>query len=678
MGKSWDTKKVNEFIEYFEHAAHHYMECLTDIHASYESYRNNDTFVGGGAEQSKAFIGMKQEKYNRLQYELSKDMVKRYADLDETFKTMVDPAPDAKIDTDVVKTTKSHFMKQYEEFESVAFAIQNKSMEAEGRFKKYCSGIEEVYVRDAVMNYDEFCNTGGFLDDCIKKVEEFDSEASNRLNRSGLKNAINEHIAEMMAKTNELDSIQVQTQSVSKQTLVLAAFGSVLGVKGVQDAVDERKALDAKVDKWLSPDYKLSAEEIKEANKVIAQELGRLEYDWKHHPVLRTKEEKALYKKYMNLASKCSKFGCFITGMTKPFYNVFDFAADGAEFVIKHTVGAAVENGANLIDHYFGTDTAKYVNLFKMSYLGAREDAEKELYIAVDNARTQNLKESTAGEAAGILCLYYMTSEISAALEAGKDIGFIAKQTKENIQDLAIDTRNLYQELARDGELSKSDWGFLGKNVAENFFTNLILGELSEVVDILKPSKELHLKKLEKATEEAENVKKVEKTVTEASDVTKVAGDTAENVTKAVGESTAKVTENAGTSRLLPREGDVGTYKDLVDAGEVGDNITPHHMPSAEYMRRYGVSKNDGLCMNMEMPNPGTGGRHRLTYTFGRNMTNAEKELYYSLKPREALAFDVKNVKKIYYEEGQYSAIKPKIKEFIEESKSVFPDLFDK
>ncbi|MBO4913209.1 MAG: hypothetical protein J5504_10820 [Butyrivibrio sp.] len=61
MGKSWDTKKVNEFIEYFEHAAHHYMECLTDIHASYESYRNNDSFVGGGAEQSKAFIGMKQE-----------------------------------------------------------------------------------------------------------------------------------------------------------------------------------------------------------------------------------------------------------------------------------------------------------------------------------------------------------------------------------------------------------------------------------------------------------------------------------------------------------------------------------------------------------------------------------------------------------------------------------------
>ena len=58
----------------------------------------------------------------------------------------------------------------------------------------------------------------------------------------------------------------------------------------------------------------------------------------------------------------------------------------------------------------------------------------------------------------------------------------------------------------------------------------------------------------------------------------------------------------SGTYSLLPGEGDIGTYRDLLDAGEVGDNITPHHMPSAEYISQYGVSKKDGLCMNMEMP----------------------------------------------------------------------------
>ncbi|MER2089872.1 MAG: LXG domain-containing protein, partial [Sporosarcina sp.] len=47
---------------------------------------------------------------------------------------------------------------------------------------------------------------------------------------------------------------------------------------------------------------------------------------------------------------------------------------------------------------------------------------------------------------------------------------------------------------------------------------------------------------------------------------------------------------------LLPGEGKVGTYEELIDAGTRGDNITPHHMPSAKYMQtNTGVHKNDGV-----------------------------------------------------------------------------------
>ena len=42
---------------------------------------------------------------------------------------------------------------------------------------------------------------------------------------------------------------------------------------------------------------------------------------------------------------------------------------------------------------------------------------------------------------------------------------------------------------------------------------------------------------------------------------------------------------------LLEGEGKVGTYKELIDAGKRGDNLTPHHMPSAEYMKKQGVPK---------------------------------------------------------------------------------------
>lgn len=146
------------------------------------------------------------------------------------------------------------------------------------------------------------------------------------------------------------------------------------------------------------------------------------------------------------------------------------------------------------------------------------------------------------------------------------------------------------------------------------------------------------------------------------------------------GESAACEVAESGSSSysLLPSEGEIGTYRELLDAGEVGDNITPHHMPSAEYMSQYGVGREDGLCMNMEMPSPGTGGRHRLTDTYGRNMTDAEKAYYYSLSPRDALAYDIANMRQIYQSQGLYSEIRPKLQEYIKKYMELMPELFDK
>lgn len=61
----------------------------------------------------------------------------------------------------------------------------------------------------------------------------------------------------------------------------------------------------------------------------------------------------------------------------------------------------------------------------------------------------------------------------------------------------------------------------------------------------------------------------------------------------------------------------VGTYDDLIAAGVKGDDITPHHIPSANRMALEGVSKGDGIAINMEQPFPGVGGRHRATFTYG-------------------------------------------------------------
>ena len=128
---------------------------------------------------------------------------------------------------------------------------------------------------------------------------------------------------------------------------------------------------------------------------------------------------------------------------------------------------------------------------------------------------------------------------------------------------------------------------------------------------------------------------------------------------------------------ILKGEGNVGTYKELIDAGKRGDDLTPHNMPSAEYMKNNGVSKNNGISMNMEQP--ATGGRHRLTDTYGRNMTDAEKANYYSLSLRDALAHDLWNAREIYIQQGKYtSEIRQGLLDVIKRNKSDYPNLFNK
>lgn len=123
---------------------------------------------------------------------------------------------------------------------------------------------------------------------------------------------------------------------------------------------------------------------------------------------------------------------------------------------------------------------------------------------------------------------------------------------------------------------------------------------------------------------------------------------------------------------LLPNEGQVGTYDELIAAGSKGDNITPHHIPSANHMAQHGVAKGDGISINMEQPHPGVGGRHRRTFTYG---TRADVEM----PPRKALAEGIADARRIYREDGLYtSEIRSSLQDMIKDNKKNFPKIFGK
>jgi hypothetical protein len=124
--------------------------------------------------------------------------------------------------------------------------------------------------------------------------------------------------------------------------------------------------------------------------------------------------------------------------------------------------------------------------------------------------------------------------------------------------------------------------------------------------------------------------------------------------------------------QLLQGEGQVAPYKVLQAAGTKGDNITPHHIPSANHMAQHGVSKREGISINMEQPSPGVGGRHRQTFTYG---TKADVDM----SSRDALATGVRDARRIYQQDGLYDAyIRRQLQELIRQNQTSHPEIFRK
>ncbi len=124
--------------------------------------------------------------------------------------------------------------------------------------------------------------------------------------------------------------------------------------------------------------------------------------------------------------------------------------------------------------------------------------------------------------------------------------------------------------------------------------------------------------------------------------------------------------------RLLANEGKVGTYDDLIAAGSKGDNITPHHIPSANRMALESVSKGDGIAINMEQPFPGVGGRHRATFTYG-------SQADIGMSARDALAAGIWDARQIYRSDGLYTPqIRHSLQELIQMNKTTYPAIFGK
>lgn len=216
---------VDEFINSYARAVDRYTVDSSSVEAGYLKYRNNSTYLGEAADASKQFIGRIQlERFHAKNREIQKELYNRCVDIQEMFKSRVDAAPNAKIDTDTLDDIKK-------EHHRIGVVVEDNGYNLEAMAKdirKTYGEFGNVTIPDyryAADKYKEFCGNRGFIDKCAEKLVTCDEDAKQHLKRASLKEKSDDFQKNVKAVARSLEGIEPCIENMEKRFLGLLTQG---------------------------------------------------------------------------------------------------------------------------------------------------------------------------------------------------------------------------------------------------------------------------------------------------------------------------------------------------------------------------------------------------------------------------------------------------------------------
>lgn len=274
MGKRYDAARVSAAIDDLGADIDQYRSRARDLESGFGRYYHNETYVGKAAEASKEFIAQGQmDKLHVVNLDVQTELFKKCLDVDDAFKEMVDSSPNAKIDTDVLHELDRIFRRESDGLSDIGYEVECETRAIAEEFGEYADFYPLNYnpVREI---HDELCGPRGIYQKTIKKMEAFDEVARSTFNSSGLKERSEDLQNKIVNITGSLESIQVYTPSVAKNSITLAALwkGAINGsANTLVFANDKERAeyLDAQLKRLCDGDDSNDAEATANINACL-------------------------------------------------------------------------------------------------------------------------------------------------------------------------------------------------------------------------------------------------------------------------------------------------------------------------------------------------------------------------------------------------------------------------
>ncbi len=219
--KKFDAEKFDRFVDNLAHDIDRYIGDARALETGYGKYYNNSTYVGKAATASKEFIDRKQfEKFHVGSKDIQRELFNRCLGVKNMFEAKVDPSPKARIDNETLDLIKRDHMTFADKLEYEGYDIECIAREIESEYGKY-GDVTQPNYRRALVVYDEFCGSGGFLDKCLQKFEGFNEEARQYTKRAMIKEQSYDMQKDIKATASALEGMTVYKTEVQRQAVWL-------------------------------------------------------------------------------------------------------------------------------------------------------------------------------------------------------------------------------------------------------------------------------------------------------------------------------------------------------------------------------------------------------------------------------------------------------------------------
>ena len=222
-----DAEKMSSFNEQLDSDYEWFKDRARILEGNYIKYCNNETFVGDAADASKKFIMDGQcGELHAKNILIKKEFVETCFDIEELFKGMVDASPHARISTKVLLKIKKDFGVYYALIDTKGFEIERRTSRLVNDYSKW--GITTIpnYNKPYVV-LEAFCDNGGFLDECIRKLEDFDRDAYNYINGKDFITRAEALKTKINNTAGALGSMTVYQPNIKKQSVSLISLSTM-------------------------------------------------------------------------------------------------------------------------------------------------------------------------------------------------------------------------------------------------------------------------------------------------------------------------------------------------------------------------------------------------------------------------------------------------------------------